>query len=61
MKTNLSTTVIELSEQELQNIDGGVFFLIPPTVIAIAKGAALIAGSGIAGGTLGYCIYEIFN
>lgn len=61
MNKKLSTTVVELSKEELQNIDGGVLFLIPPTVIAIAKGAALIAGSGIAGCAFGYGLYELFN
>lgn len=58
MKENFSTAAIELSEQELQSINGGV---IPLAVIAIAKGVALISASGVAGGALGYGIYNIFN
>lgn len=61
MKKNLSTGIIELSEQELQNTNGGIVFLIVPTVMAVVKGAALIAGSGVAGGALGYGIYKLFD
>lgn len=61
MTKDLSAKISSLSEQELINTNGGVVFLIPPAVAAIAKGAALIAGSGLAGGLCGYGLYKIFD
>lgn len=60
MEVKNSQKIKELSIKECENICGGVFF-IPPAVVAIIKGVALIGGSAVAGGAAGYGLYKLFD